>query len=137
MKMKKEMLLLMALGCLLPMSLSAICFRYVDGPKGLDHLQIEVDVTKIGSYTPTTKVHKIIVSKGATKYRQVADPDLLKSDTFYVTIKEYTSGIISLNPTLIQGMKLDSKAAYDISIDSKRKVTFTKAHDSCKGRTFT
>lgn len=135
--MKKQVLILMAIGCLLPMGIDAICFRYVDGPKDLDRLQVEVDITKIGSYTPTGVIGKIKLFKGATRYWQFVESNLFKSDTFYVTIKEYTSGPLSLNPTLVRGVKLDGKAAYDINIDNNRKVTITKAHDSCQGLTLT
>lgn len=131
--MKKEMLLLIAIASLLSVNVHAICFRYVSGPEGLDKLQVEVDATKIGSYAPNLGNRKIKLLKGEEKYWNVRDPDLLKGDIFYVTVKEI--GYV-FKPTLIQGAELDGKAAYDINIDNNKKVTFIKAHDSCKGKTY-
>jgi hypothetical protein len=129
--MKKKMLFLMV--CLLPVSIHAICFRYVSGPKDLDKLEVSVDATKIGSYAPTMGNHKVRLLRGEEKYRSVRDPDLLKGDTFYVSVKEI--GYV-FKPLLIQGAELDGKAAYDINIDNNKKVTFIKAHDSCEGKTY-
>lgn len=76
--MKKEMLLLLALGGLVPMGINAICFRYVSGPKSLNDIKVEVDVTKIGSYLPTP-INKIGLSRGGgTKYWSVRDPKSTK-----------------------------------------------------------
>lgn len=123
--MKKEMLLLVAIGCLAPMNVSAICFKYVAGPEGLDAIVAEVDATKIGSNLPSLDA-TIILTKGGNGYRFTQAG--FEGKTVYVTIKEY-KGKFSRNPILIRGEALESGAAYDISIDNNKNVTFTKVAD--------
>lgn len=126
--MKKVKLLLIVLGCLLPAGMQAICFRYVSGPKDMQYILIEVDSTKIGSYLPTQLKYAEFLSKNDSPdepYRTSAWR-LIDTDNVYVTVK-WEKGIVNTKTiTLIKGKKLDANAAYDITIDDKRKVTFTK-----------
>lgn len=127
--MKKEMLLLMILGCLVHVGIDAICFKYISGPTtGLDVLRVEVDATKIGSKLPT--VGSTLLNKGETRW-YTFDDVMIGGKTIYVTIKEY-KGALSLSPILIRGKELDRNAAYNITIDNDKNVTFTKVADSCK-----
>lgn len=134
--MKKKMLLLIASGFILPINISAICFKYLTGPTDVRLILIEADATKIGSNLPSTKIHSIVIGKGHKFYSKIADPDILKSNTTYITVKEYNHNPILLNTTLIKGVALDSNAAYDVTIDNNKKVSFTKVYDSCKDKTY-
>lgn len=127
--MKKKILLAVTLGGLVPMGINAICFRYVDGPKGLDAIKVEVNATKIGSNLPT--VGSTLLNRGETRW-YTWDDVMIGGKTIYVTIKEH-KGTFSLSPTLIRGKALNRGAAYDISIDNNKNITFTKVADSCKG----
>ncbi len=126
--MKKKILLAVTLGGLVPMGINAICFKYVDGPKKLNKIKVEVDATKIGAQLPT--IDSSILTKGDNLYS--VGRIVFTGNTVYVTVKEY-NGMFSSGKTLIQGKELNAKAAYDISIDNNNQVTFTKIADVCAG----
>lgn len=130
--MKKRELLL-ALGCLLPAGMQAICFRYVSGPNDMQRIILEVDSTKVGSYLPTQLNYTEFISKNSAPDApyQTAAWRLIDTDNVYVTVK-WEKGIVnSKTITLIKGKKLDANAAYDITIDDNRKVAFKKSNAKC------
>ncbi len=126
--MKKKIVLLMILGCLLPVSMHAICFRYVSGPKDMQRIIFEVDSTKVGSYLPTQLkyIESIYKNSAPDAPYKTSAWRLVDTDNVYVTVK-WEKGIVNTETiTLIKGKKLDANAAYDITIDDDKRVTFGK-----------
>lgn len=134
--MKKNILSIIAITSLLPLTSSPICLRYINGPSELEHISVYSDATKAGSYLPTGGPFAgELPLNGPAKHF----PDIL-GDHAYITIKaaeltrnKYTNTktAYSSGKILVRGEKLNNKASYEITIDEHGSVNFREVNNMC------
>jgi len=118
--MKKSMLALITIGCLLPLTSSPICLRYVSGPFYNNELEVVIDWTKVGSLLPSVSEQNKLY-KGGKRIRYFSG-----GDTLYITLRGRKKND---DDVVLTTQKLVGNASYDITIDDNDHVTFTETID--------